>query len=838
MRFAAGARRAVRDALVMLAAVGGAAWPVAGAQTMPKLAVADTGARAAARPGDVLARRLSISLDDVPLEMALREIATRCELRLSYSSDLVPVDRHVSIARESASVGDVLRVLLWGTGIEPVVTPSGYVVLVKAPADRVATNFITYTLGPDGTLGRSVSRPALQPQLMDRVIVMGTPVGGAPERELASAVTVLTASQIAALGAPTMEDLMRTGVPGVVAWDLGISGPLAQIGSVRGSSSFTSNYLKTYVDGVELASPYMLFAIDPFSIERIEIIRGPQGSALYGSDAISGVVQIVTKRGIPGQQWHPHADALLTGGLMESRYVDGTSAVQHHSVMFSSGGATSSLGVGATYASSGAVVPGGSAGTRGTFGGFRHLAGPLRIEGTARYADIRFTAPENPLLRGQELPASIRPPVHDQHIENETYGLTLDIGHSPWWRHTLVLGLDRNAGAIPVQREPATVADALLGATRERASKSSVRFSSTLQLFHRYTRNDDERSGAVTVGLERSNLVRERLGLRFDVTGASDSLGALYHDDITNTGVFGQFKLDVTRALFITAGLRGEHNSTFGEHYGTAWSPMLGVAWTRDVGRVTTKFRLAYGKGIRPPAPSARQSISTVNYRQVANPLLEPESQSGVEGGIEVYAGDRMTVSLTGYSQHASGLIQEVILNNENSRAIQYQNVGRIANRGIELEGTFRRGPFRASLGAALTDSRVRALSSTYSGDLAVGDRVPEVPGASGSASLSWDVARSVITLGTSLVGSWTGYDWIGFISAQLDVTTAEPSLRDYLTRYPAVVKPFITVSRPFGRGLEWFGRVDNLTNVQRSERDNLMITAGRTMSIGLRVVR
>jgi hypothetical protein len=37
-------------------------------------------------------------------------------------------------------------------------------------------------------------------------------------------------------------------------------------------------------------------------------------------------------------------------------------------------------------------------------------------------------------------------------------------------------------------------------------------------------------------------------------------------------------------------------------------------------------------------------------------------------------------------------------------------------------------------------------------------------------------------------------------------------------------------------RGAEWYVRVDNLTNVQRNERDDLQITAGRTASFGLRI--
>jgi outer membrane receptor protein involved in Fe transport len=827
------AGRTARGALVVALAVsasGGAR--AACAQEARAVAIADSLApRRVVRMPDVLARRVTIALHDVTLEAALRAIAQMGELRFSYSSDIVPVTRRVSVSGIDARLGDVLTEVLQHTDVDYVVTPSGYVVLVRIPATTVRP--LARLREHDSPAVPHPGGSEVRPQLMDRLLVMGTPVSGAPERELASAVTVLTASQIAAFGSASMEDLLRSAIPGVVAWDLGISGPLAQFASVRGSSSFNANYLKTYVDGVELASPYMLFAIDPYSIERIEIIRGPQGSALYGSDAISGVVQVVTRRGSAAARWRPRFDGSFAGGLVQSRYADGANGSQRHSAMLSSGGGMTSLGIGGTYLSAGEVVTGGGAGTRSTFGGFRHVAGPLRVEGSLRYADIRFTAPDNPLFRGETPPSSVRPAIRDQRIESESYGTTLDLQPAPRWRQTLVLGVDRNSGAIPQQREPATVADALLGATRERASKTSLRYSTMLRVF-----DASAGSGALTLGAERSSLVRERLGLRADVNGAGDGLAALYHDNIRNTGLFGQFKLGVAHSLFITTGLRAERNSTFGQHFGTAWSPMVGAAYTRDLGLTTAKLRVAYGKGIRPPAPSAREAISTVNYRQVANPLLEPESQSGVEAGVELYRGDRASVVITGYWQHADGLIQEVLLNRNTERAIQYQNVGRIGNRGVELEGNARAGAVRAALSFALTDSRVRALSATYSGDLVVGDRVPEVPRSSGLATLSWELARSQLTFGASYIGSWVGYDWIAFIDGELAASESRPTLRSYLRDYPAVVKPFVSVTRALRREVEWFGRVDNLTNVQRNERDNLQITAGRTLTLGLRIGR
>ena len=67
--------------------------------------------------------------------------------------------------------------------------------------------------------------------------------------------------------------------------------------SIRGANP---NQVQVLVDGVRVKSPTLgpadLADIAPESIERIEIIRGPQ-STIYGADAIGGVVQIITKKG-------------------------------------------------------------------------------------------------------------------------------------------------------------------------------------------------------------------------------------------------------------------------------------------------------------------------------------------------------------------------------------------------------------------------------------------------------------------------------------------------------------------------------------------------------------
>ncbi len=797
----------------------------------------DAFARAAAelRSDDVLARLIDVRLTDVPLESALRVIANAGRVRLSYSGDLLPPGRRVSVDRSRASVGDVLREVLRGTPFEPVTTPSGYVVLVRLPGVDLAdvTRSADSLTTPNDSIPPLPAREGIKPQLMDRVLVTGTPVAGASGRGLAHAVTVLSSEDIERLGPASMQDLFRTSIPGIVAWNLGVSGPLAQLGSVRGSSSFTSTSLKTYIDGVELASPYLLFAIDPASVERIEVIRGPQGSALYGSDAISGVVQVVTRKGRTGGGT-PQFEGSLSGGIQESRYLDGSSMSQKHSGRLSLGQPLASLGLGGSLHQADGVIPDGSSAYRSGFAGGRRFFGPLRLDGFGRYADVRFTAASNPLLRPNSLNAAVRPLLTDQRIEHETYGATLDHQIHERWRHSLVVGIDRNAGAIPPQREPATVADALLGATQERVSRLSLRYSTSVRA------GTDLSNATFTFGLERNALERERFGFTQSVSGIGSGQTALYFDRVINHGTFGQIKFVPAPAWHLTAGLRGERNSSFGPNVGTAWSPMLGIAHTQEIGGASAlKFRAAYGKGIRPPPPSARRRITTVRFRQIENNELQPEEQGGVEYGTELYVGDRLSLSVTGYRQNADQLIQQVVASQRTElKTVQYQNVGRIENIGMEVEGTARLGALRGSATMSWTDSKVRRLAPNYTGDLRVGDQVPEVPNSAGQAWLSYDVAAIRLTAGATYIGSWTGYDWLTYYSDAANESVLAGSARAYWVRYPELVKPFAMFEGRVSREAALFLRVDNMLNKQLNERDNLQIMPGRSTTIGLKIGR
>ena len=117
-----------------------------------------------------------------------------------------------------------------------------------------------------------------------------------PLKETASSITVISSHDIESSTATSLYDILQT-VPGLTTYK---SGGLGQISTVllRGGNSGQALVL---VDGVRMNmanDPNGTFDFSSLSlsnIDRIEVLRGPQ-STLYGSDAMSGVINIITKQ--------------------------------------------------------------------------------------------------------------------------------------------------------------------------------------------------------------------------------------------------------------------------------------------------------------------------------------------------------------------------------------------------------------------------------------------------------------------------------------------------------------------------------------------------------------
>ena len=155
--------------------------------------------------------------------------------------------------------------------------------LVEAPETTVVGQ-----TGGVGGQGGAVSGN----QTVETATRTATPLG-----QVGSSTSVVTAEQIQQRQVYSVAEALRL-LPGVDVVQSGNPGGLVSV-FIRGA---TSEQTKIMLDGIPLNDPittgrlFDLSATSVDNIERIEIIRGPQ-SVLYGSDAIGGVINIITRKG-------------------------------------------------------------------------------------------------------------------------------------------------------------------------------------------------------------------------------------------------------------------------------------------------------------------------------------------------------------------------------------------------------------------------------------------------------------------------------------------------------------------------------------------------------------
>ena len=258
---------------------------------------------------------------------------------------------------------------------------------------------------------------------------------------------------------------------------------------------------------------------------------------------------------------------------------------------------------------------------------------------------------------------------------------------------------------------------------------------------------------------------------------------------------------------------------------------MAGIAVVRGLGDVEVKWRAAYGKGIRPPQTPARSAASGYagdqGYQGTQGagviggvlPALDPEVQSGYEGGVELYFGHVLSMQLTRFDQHVTGLIQNVSVAVDTfargstiERRVRYQlqNVGEITNTGWELQGNLTQGAFSLASSLSSVDSRVRTLANGYMGDLRPGDRMLAVPAKTGSLTFSYAGERWFAALGATRAMDWINYDRLnlatafattnGYTSKDKDLTGA--NLRTFWRSYDGDTHLRLTGSRDLSRGI------------------------------------
>ena len=194
---------------------------------------------------------------------------------------------------------------------------------------------VSVVAGQIATLDFRLSLQALQ---LDRIVVTGT-AGRTQRRSIGNSVSKFEAADITEeIPVRSLQELLQARTPGLtILSNGGGAGDGSQI-RLRGAGSLEGRFEPViYVDGLRIESGNLggaggtargtanqcgttihctnaLDYLNPNDIESIEVIRGPAAATLYGADAAGGVIQVITKKGRPGEgiQWSVNFDGGLT----------------------------------------------------------------------------------------------------------------------------------------------------------------------------------------------------------------------------------------------------------------------------------------------------------------------------------------------------------------------------------------------------------------------------------------------------------------------------------------------------------------------------------------------
>lgn len=774
-----------------------------------------------ASPGPV---RVTASLSDVPLRRALHRVEDAGGLRLAYSPDLLPMERRVSVDVEGATGREALRRLTDGLGVEVRRVGRRQFVLRPAPADGVVAGRVTeardgapvpgaavriadsgrgvltgeagrftidgvrpgrhtleVTAGGFRRARRGVEVPEgdtaevrveLEVARMEEIVVTGTRTRTARSR-LTSPVSVMDAEEIRRRDASTVTDLFEGNtLPGVVSLDAGADSEFNQRILIRGvSSPFAeqSPCIKVLVDGRE-TQMRALGAVGASNVRRVEVIRGPQASTLYGADASCGVVQLFTRDGSELDDERITAEVGFTA--TESPYVDGTPTGQ--SVRFDVagplGGGSYSLAAG--YADRDGFVPNdGSDRRNASFSFRRSVADEVDLKASARFLERDFGHPGSAgiwfdLFRDDVLPRRISVDRNDAHeFRVLNLGVTADWSPTGWWSHRLTAGGDFNR--VHTRRPPAAGTDSVTVVADTHRESPTLRYVTTLS---------PDPSGPVdptfVAGVDWTSRDFERTRSDFvetDGTRQPTRSGIVETSGHTESAVFGQLQVGLGERLTATMGARADHHGNFGEQYGD-WSvnPRVGVAYVVDLGGgAMLKPRASWGTGISAPPTFARDGVPP---SILPNPSIAPERTEGWEVGADAdLAGGDVHAEATYYRQTTENAIVEEVVSFP--APFRLENTGTVSNDGAEMMVEWFPGLFRASAVFNWMDNEVVDLPEDDRTANREGAPVasPVVPRTSGRLDLSYRAGRLIgrarpgdarLGLGVGYTGHRWALDW------------------------------------------------------------------------------
>ncbi len=449
-----------------------------------------------------------------------------------------------------------------------------------------------------------------------------------PIEKATRSVTVITREEIERSGKVYLLDLLR-GVTGLTVVQLGPVGREAHV-FIRGMNKESTMVM---MDNVQITNSNQSLAalqnITTADIERIEIIRGPQ-SVLYGADAASGVINIITKA---DHRKGLHGNGKFQYGTYDSFYEEGELSAGYDKASFS-----------------------GAVGRLDSDG----LAQNDDYENTTYRGHAKYQVTDNSdldvvfhhynsivgiddgLISGAFRTDPNRNTRSNQQVVNTKYTVSL----FDWWQQHVQYSLFHDSNVAIDARN----ADVFTGADPE----SKLQLNSNRHTFEYQSDFYIQDFDVLTVGYEF-----EHSAIKSKSTSTYDRLAR-------NHGFFAQNELTLWKIWTIVAGVRLDDH----ELYGVEASPLVSTGLLIE--KTHTKLKSSYGKGFRAP------TFNQLFFPNFGDPNLQPETSWSWDAGFEQpYLKDRGSFSATYFDSRTRNLIANLTL---------ATNIGSAASRGIELE--------------------------------------------------------------------------------------------------------------------------------------------------------
>jgi outer membrane cobalamin receptor len=603
--------------------------------------------------------------------------------------------------------------------------PGEYSVDVEAPG---------FVLSPEPTVrvesGEAHLDLVLSPAPVREEVVVTATRGEAAASTLGVSVTALDAERIREREAPSSLTLLEE-VPGIATARTGGWGSQASA-FVRGGES---RYARILVDGVPVNQPGGLFDFGsalPLELETVEVVRGAT-SSLYGSDALAGTMQIVTRRAGIGAAPGLLAEA-DAGSFGWKRGQLGTSG--------RSGSLDWNLGV-LRLDTDNEVPNNAFEETAAAFSGGARFGEASDLRLVLRFEDSTLGTPGQTAFGRPDLDAS---------FERQDWTAGASFRHAgASVTHVGRIGFAAT-GQLSLDPEDS-------GTFTPRAGDRTAPFPFSDFPNPDGYQNDSDRLSLgyqAEIRAGASNIVTAGLDLERETGDIGNRAEPLLSPERTNFGAYAQDRLSLGGRAFFTLGARVERNDSFG----TRFVPRGAVAFRLRGGPDATTLRASAGAGIKEPTFLESFGIS---FFARGNPDLEPERSRTYDLGVEQWLfGGKLRAEATAFHHEYLDQIAYFVVDFDTFEG-SYTNLGKTRARGVEL--SFDAAPVKGlalSAQYAFLDGEVLVSSSDFDPVYAAGQPLLRRPRHQGSLSVRAEHGRVSGGLSLRLVGERADSDFLG----------------------------------------------------------------------------